>query len=132
MFKLSEKKEEVKAEGKTTILKEKEDIPISNIPIQGKIVRSSELEKVASEMKNTPCLCPVPEKIKMHVESGGFVSKSIDVPSIGQLPADLALELEEIATSKTIFPPPLKPLKSMFEKPKIQNVVRFNLEEFNK
>jgi hypothetical protein len=110
----------------------------TNIPIKGKIVRSSELEKIAEDMKETPCFCPKEEPRKMHVESGGFISESIRVPSANELPDELNKELEKLATSKTIdLPKPLKPLTSLatakvtkFAKPK--TMMTFNFEEFNK
>jgi RNA polymerase Rpb1, domain 5 len=115
--------------GKTTISEDPSSTePMTNIPIRGKIVRSTELEEISEEMKQTPCLCPIKEPRKMHIESGGFISESIEVPSSNQLPAELAQELEELATSKITFIPPPKLPK--FEKPK--TMMKFNLDEFNK
>jgi len=127
----SDKIKEIEKIEKTIISKDPFSVePTSNIPIKGKIVRSQELEKIAEEMKQTPCLCPIKEPEKMHIESGSFISESIKVPSQNQLPDDLIKDLEELSVSKSInLPPPLKPL-TKFEKPKM--IMKFNLEEFNK
>lgn len=132
MFTKKEEKEE-KKEGTTTISNDPySSEPTTNIPIRGKIVRSSELEEIAAGMKQTPCFCPIKEPEKMRIESGEFISESIDVPSTNQLPEELTKELEKLAGSKTIsLPPPLAPMKMpKFAKPK--TIMKFNLDEFNK